>query len=381
MKITAVDTFLVFAGWRNWVFVRLQTDQGIEGVGEGTLEGKERAVEGAIHELRRYLVGTDPRQIEAHCQAMYAGAFWRGGVVLNSAISAVEQAMWDILGKSLEVSVYQLLGGACRDRIRVYANGWFGGAESTEDYAQCAAHAADQGYTALKWDPFGRSGLFLDEGAAQRALECVALVREAVGPEVDLLIEVHGRLSPAHAIRMGKALEPYDIFFYEEPVPPEDMEALAEVGRSLNIPIATGERLYTKFDYARLLRRRAVDIIQPDPCHAGGILEMKEIAAMAEANYVRFAPHNPNGPIATAACLHLAACTPNFLIQETLVEDVPWRGEVATEPLVLEEGGFARLPEGPGLGVELDEEACRVHPYQSRDLTMFDETNGPRQGR
>jgi galactonate dehydratase len=379
MRITSTETFFCWGGRTNWTFVKVNTDEGIHGWGEGTLEGKEKAVEAAIHELDRYLIGQDPFQIERHNAYMYETAFWRGGPVLGSAIAALDQALWDIKGKALGVPVWELLGGAARDRIRYYANGWFRGATSVDEYAQLAKAAVGRGATALKWDPFGPGGLFIETPDVHAAIDCVAAVREAVGPTVDLLIEVHGRLSPANAIRIAKKLEPYDPFFYEEPVPPEHMSELALVARSTSIPIASGERLFSIHDFRPCFEQQAVAYCQPDPCHARGITEMKKIATLAEAYHVGFAPHNPNGPVATRVCQHLAAAVPNFTILEWLPDDgpnadAPWRDDVMDGSFERSEG-YMPLPTGPGLGIELNLEAIAAHPYQPRDMNLY---NRPR---
>jgi galactonate dehydratase len=370
MRISGIETFVCHANWRNFVFVRVDTDEGLHGWGEATLEGKEQTVVTAIDELARYLVGQDPAQIERHYQYMYEAAFWRGGPVLNSAIAGVDQALWDIKGKALGVPVYELLGGAARDRIRYYANGWFHGAQGIDAIAAAAKVAVANGATALKWDPFGSESLFISTAAIHAAVDCVAAVREAVGPTIDLLIEVHGRLSPANAIRVAKQIEQYDPFFYEEPVRPESMEELALVARATSIPIASGERAFSKHDFRPMFEQQAVAYCQPDPCHAGGITEMKKIAAMAEAYHVGFAPHNPNGPVATRVCQHLAAACPNFTILEWMPQDVDWRDAAMGGPFATE-GGTMPLPEGPGLGIELDLDVLREHPYVPLELNHF----------
>ena len=266
--------------------------------------------------------------------------------MLNSAISGVEHALWDIKGKTLGAPVYELLGGKCRDRIRAYANGWFREGMSAEATAERAAEVVAMGYTALKWDPFAQAGLFIDTATADAAIANVRAVREAVGPNVDLCIEVHGRLSPANAIRIGKRLEEFNPFFYEEPMPPENIDALALVARAVHIPVATGERLFTKWGFKDLFEKQAAAVIQPDICHAGGILELKKIAAMAEVYYVGFAPHNPNGPICTAASIQVDACIPNFLIQEFVISDEPLRSQLQQEPIRVIDGYFEN-PEPP----------------------------------
>jgi len=367
MKITGIETHYVVAGSRPWVFVKMLTDEGIHGWGEITLEGKEHAVIAAVGDLARYLVGKDPARIEQLWHEMYRGAFWVGGLVLNSAISGVDHAMWDIKGKTLGAPVYELLGGKCRDRIRAYANGWFRRGMSAEATAARAAEVAAMGYTAIKWDPFARAGLFIDTETADAAVANVRAVREAVGSKVDLCIEVHGRLSPANAIRIGKRLEEFTPFFYEEPIPPENLDALALVARAVHIPVATGERLFTKWGFRDLFEKQAAAVIQPDICHAGGILELKKIAAMAETYYIGFAPHNPNGPICTAASIQVDACTPNFLIQEFVISDEPLRSQLQQEPLRIVDGYF-EIPNRPGLGVEINEEYLDRDDLVPRDM-------------
>lgn len=386
MRITEVKSYIVYAEWRNWIFVKVETDQGIHGVGEATLEGKEHAVTGAIRDLSYYLEGKDPREIELHLRNMYRDPFWRGGVVLNTAISAIEIALWDILGKHLGQPVYRLLGGKLRDRVRAYANGWYFGASEPGEYAELAREVVARGYTALKWDPFRRSDLEVSREDLEFAVECIRKVREAMGPRVDLLIEGHGRFSPASALKIARAMEPYDIFWFEEPVPPENLQALTKVAGGTPISIATGERLYTKHDYRRLLPLQAAAYIQPDVIHAGGILELKKIAAMAEAWYVQVAPHNPNGPVAMAASLQAAACTPNIVLMEYLMADPPWRKQVVTFDPDIDAEGYLRIPDRPGLGVDLVEEELVKHPYQPKALNFFSEESVlerpivPRQG-
>jgi galactonate dehydratase len=371
MKITGVTTHLVDTSrWRNFVFVKVTTDEGIHGWGEATVEGKEKTVAEAVHELARYLVGKDPFQIELHWQAMYRNAFWVGGPILTSAISSVEHALWDIKGKAFNVPVWELLGGKMRDRVRAYANAWFFGATSPADFARCAEATVKTGYTALKWDPFGSAGLFIDNDQRNLAVQCVRDVRSAVGPDVDLCIEVHGRLSPANAIGIAHQLEELGIFFYEEPVPPENIDALALVTRSVGVRVATGERLYTKWGFKDVLEKQAAAVIQPDICHDGGILETRKIAAMAEVYYVGVAPHNPNGPVATAATVQVDACTPNFLIQEYAVCDDDLKAAITKEQIEIVDGYFV-VPDRPGLGVDLDEEAMKRFPYRQVDMTTF----------
>jgi galactonate dehydratase len=371
MKITDVKTLIAFAGWRNFIFVKVFTDEGIVGVGEASLEWNELAVAGAIRNLSPLVIGRDPSRIEELWRSMYRDPYWRGGPVITTALSGIEQALWDIAGKRLGVPVYQLLGGKYREKLRAYANAWYKGAITPEDFAERAVQTVEKGYTALKWDPFGSADLTMDFEERKRAVGIVRAVREAVGEKIDLLIEVHGRLNPATAIEMARQLEEFQPFWYEEPVPPDNLEALSKVAAATTIPIATGERLYTKYGFRELLSSQAADIIQPDLCHAGGILEVKKIAAMAEAWYVPVAPHNPNGPVGTAATVHLGACTPNFLILEYFCEDEEWLFEIVEEPLRFEKGEVI-IPERAGLGIELKEAGIAKRPYQPVRLSMFE---------
>jgi len=346
MKITRLETQLVAP---RWVFLKMHTDTDLVGYGEPIVEGRAKTVMQAVEELGEYLIGKDPRRIEHHWQAMYRGAFYRGGPVLCSAISGVEQAMWDILGKSLGVPVYQLLGGACRDRIRLYCGA---GGRTPEEAAASAKAAVARGFTAMKTCVFDRVRIVDTPQVVEDAAARLAAMRAAVGPGIDLAVDAHGRLSPAMAVRMARALEPFSPLFLEEPCLPENVDTMVTVARSTTIPIATGERLFTKWGFREVLEKQAAAILQPDLCHAGGLLECKKIAAMAETYYAAVAPHNPLGPISLAACLQLDACIPNFLIQEhaTLGEGY------LREPFVVKDG-YVDLPTKPGLGIELDDEA------------------------
>jgi galactonate dehydratase len=354
MKITEVKTSSMRGVGRNWLFVKLETDEGIHGWGEGTLEGQEKTVEQAVQMLAPRLIGQDPTPIERHWQILYRHGFWRGGVVLNSALSALDQALWDIQGKALGAPVYRLLGGPVRDRVRAYTH------FSTPDQA---GELVKKGFTAMK-----TGGWYANEGieerdAPSRLRERIAAARDAVGPNVDIMIDNHGRSRPAVAIRQIRAVEEFRLLFFEEAVPPDNLDAMAQVRReSIQIDLATGERLYTRWGFKDLIERQLVDVIQPDICHAGGISELRRIAAMAETYYIQVAPHNPNGPIATAASVHLCAAIPNFLILEH-AQSHPWHDKVQLEPLKLVNGYF-ELPTAPGLGVELDEELIASRPYE-----------------
>ena len=370
MKVIDVKPFVVDCFRTNWVFIKVYTDEGIDGVGEATLEYKEKALLGAVEHIKEYLVGQDPRDIEKHWHAIYRDAYWRGGPVLMSALSAVEMALWDILGKSLGVPVYRLLGGKIHEKVRIYVNGWFAGAKEPEEFGEKARIAAQRGITAMKWDPFGKNYLNISNAELDKALRCVAAVREAVGNSVDLLIEGHGRFNVPTGIKIAKELEQFKPMLFEEPVPPDNLEALKAVRDKSPVAISAGERLYTLRSFKDLFEMRAADYIQPDISHAGGIMELKKIAAAAEAYYIPFAPHNPSGPVANAATLQIAACCPNFSILEIMYSDVPWRKDVTNESLSYKDG-YIDIPERPGIGVEINEEECLKHPYKPHTLRHY----------
>jgi galactonate dehydratase len=363
MKISEVRTVPAFGGRQTWVFVLVETDVGITGVGEASLEGKELAVQAAVDELARFIVGRDPTRVEQNWQIMYRHGFWRGGVVLNSALSGIEQALWDITGKELGVPVYRLLGGACREKIQLYTHCH---GRTPDEIARNAADLVAQGWRALKTGFLGFEAFDTERQCIEATVAHMRAMREAVGPDVLIMMDAHGRHRPGQAIQLIRALEPLDLFFFEEPVPPDNVDALARLARAeMNVNLATGERLFTKWGYRELLEKQYVDIIQPDVCHDGGILETVKIAAMAETYYVRVAPHNPNGPVATAASLQLGACLPNFVILE-YAQNQPWRDQVIVEPLEIVDG-YVALPDKPGLGIELDDAAIAKLPYQPRD--------------
>ena len=370
MKITDIRCFSVDCFRTNWVFVKVYTDEGVTGVGEATLEYKEKALWGAVEHIKEAITGQNPMNVEAIWHSVYRDAYWRGGPVLMSALSAVEIALWDIVGKTLGVPVYQLLGGKCRDSVRIYVNGWFAGAKEPEEFAAKAKEAVKRGVTAMKWDPFGKSYMEISNRDLDKALRCVAAVREAVGNEVDLLIEGHGRFDIPTGVKIAKELEPFKPMFFEEPTPPDDLEAIRQVKLKSPVPISCGERLYTRWDYRRFFDLLPADYIQPDISHAGGIMELKKISAEAECRYIPFAPHNPSGPVANAATLQLAACCPNFCILEIMYSDVVWRKDVTSESLTSKDG-FLDIPDRPGIGIEINEEECLKHPYQPHTLRHY----------
>jgi galactonate dehydratase len=372
MKITGIKTFVCHSYRTNWVFVKVLTDSpGLYGVGEATLEYKEKTVVQACLELERILIGKDPHRIEEFWSTAYRDGYWRGGPVLMSAISAVEMALWDIKGKDLGVPVYQLLGGKVRDSISCYANGWFSSAKTPSEFAEKARIAVAQGFKALKWDPFGTSYMQIERVQLNEALNCIAAVSDAIKDKADIIIEGHGRFDIPTAVRIGNALSDFDILWFEEPIPPQNLEGLAEVKRRISVPVSAGERLYNLCDFRSLFELKAVDFVQPDVSHAGGILELKKIAAVAQAYHIPFCPHNPSGPIANAATLQLAACVPNFYLLETMSNDVPWRSEISTEEVRFEDGKM-HIPDLPGLGIDINEEAIKKYPYQSKELRHYE---------
>jgi galactonate dehydratase len=367
MKITGLKTFVLGSGWRNLILLRLETDQpGLYGIGEATVQWGDEGMLGYLVSLeKRYLLGQDPRDIESLWERVYRNEYWRRDFFVCSALGGVEMACWDILGKSLGVPVWRLLGGKCRDVVPAYANGWYQVERTPDAIARCAEAVIAMGYRALKIDPFGTGSYEMTEAEKRRSVEIISAVRAAIGPDAELFIEMHGRFAVHTAIDLCHRLAPYRPGWFEEPVPPENMSALAEVRRAvapLGIPVAAGERLSTRFLFLDLFSRRAVDIIQPDVCHAGGIAETRKIAAMAEAHYMPVAPHNACSPVGTMASIHLAVATPNFKIQETFDDMVePWVRDAVIDRPVARDGCFA-LPDKPGLGVDLDEAVIAAHP-------------------
>ena len=348
MKITKLELIHVKP---RWLFLKMHTDEGIVGWGEPVVEGRARTVATAVDELGTYLIGKDPRQIEHHFQAMYRHQFYRGGPVLCSAISGVEHAMWDIYGKSLGLPIYRLLGGPTRQKIRVYAHS--GGPTPTEAAAAAKARVAE-GFTALKTGFPGSVRLIDTPAYVARCAEQLAAMREAVGDQIDIAVDLHGKFSPATAIRVIKELEPYHPMFVEEPCLNENVDTLVTIARSTTIPIATGERLFTRWGFREAIEKQAAAIFQPDLSHAGGIFEVRKIAALAETYYAGVAPHCPLGPISLAAGIQLDASIPNFVCQE----HVSLGAGYLKEPFVVKDG-YIDLPTGPGLGIEVDEEALK----------------------
>jgi galactonate dehydratase len=364
MRITHFETFLANAGLRNYLFLRLCTDAGLTGIGEATLEWQERTVETVAHEwVEGRVLGCDPFDIEAIVGGLVRDQY-QGGSTVMTAISGVEIALWDLIGKACGQPVYKLLGGRCHAALPAYANGWYGGAATPQEFAERAKEVVARGYRAMKFDPFGTAWKTLSIEAREAAVEIVAAVREAVGAKVGLMIEFHGRMGATAAVEMIDELARFEPEWCEEPVAPECLDLLADVKRRTKGRISAGERLYTLADFYRLTALRAADVVQPDIAHCGGLLAAKKVAAMAAAQDIQVAPHCSIGPVALAAALHFDVSTPNFLIQEAFGEfDVAWRNDLVRGRNPLARGEFM-LSDEPGLGLELDEAEIAEHPYR-----------------
>ncbi len=364
MKIVRLETFLTHAGLRNYLFVRLTTDTGLTGVGEASLEWQERAVECLLHDwVEERILGIDPLDVETVVANLIRDQY-QGGPTVLTAISGVEIACWDLIGKASGQPVYKLLGGQARERLPAYANGWYGGARTPDDYATKAREVVAAGYAAMKFDPFGVAWQSLSPDEMAEAEDNVAAVRQAVGDEIELMIEVHGRLSAESAIAMGQRLAPFGPAWYEEPVTPYDLDLLKQVKQSLPFPTAAGERLYMLEEFVRLASLQACDIVQMDLAHCGGLAIGKKVAALAKTHKLELAPHCSIGPVALCAAVHFGWATPHVRIQENFADyDIPWRKDFVRGWNLCEEGEF-KLPTGPGLGIDLDPAVIAAHPPQ-----------------
>jgi galactonate dehydratase len=366
LKVTDLKTIIVNRGGTNspnYVFVKIYTDQGITGLGEGSVTSKEATVAAAIDEHKRYLVGRDPTDIEMHWQAMFRWPRWRGGPILNSAISAVEIALWDILGQAVGQPIWRLLGGRARDRVQMYVHA---GGNSPEQYAKNWLAAKQDGWTGCKAGFITTQGDVIDPVRSVReGIANLKAVREAVGEDFRICIDLHGKATPTMAVEFCARAEEYRPFFVEEATQIEDIDELARLRTSTRVPLATGERLFTKYGFATICQRHLVDYVQPDVVHCGGILEMKKIATIAEAYRIELAPHNPQSDVSTLASLHVDFTTPNFAIQEIthrgneqFWKDLFYGGALSYEK------GYALPPDRPGLGVDLDEQVAAKRPYR-----------------
>ena len=374
MKITDVITLVMGTSWRNLTFVKVETDEGLTGISEVRMNNRTDALVAYIDGAkRRHVIGSDPFNTEDLYQRMFRDDYGRAGEIVATGISVIEIACWDIIGKVLNQPVYRLLGGACRDKIKAYANGWYRVERTPEEFHAAAKRVLEKGYKALKFDPFGAGYYELSYQEKLKSVSLVEAVRDAVGPDVEILVEMHGRFSPYTAIEIAAELEQYKPSWVEEPVPPDNIAALAKASESINIPVATGERLHNKYEYRELINLQAADILQPDITQTGGFLETKKIAAMGDMCYMTVAPHNVGGPVSTATALHLAACTTNFKIQEHFNDfSEAWVKEAATGcPEVID--GYFSLPNGPGLGMELNEDLIAQHPYREGSFNLWED--------
>lgn len=362
MKVIQLETFLTNAGLRNYLFVRLTTDTGLSGIGEASLEWQERAVECLLRDwVEERILGVNPFDIERVIGGLIRDQY-QGGATILTAISGVEIAMWDLIGKACGQPVLKLIGGRARERLPAYANGWYGGAHTAQHFADKAREVVAHGYSAMKFDPFGVAWKSMSSEEIAGAEEIVAAVRKAVGPQIELMIEVHGRLAPGAAIEVGRRLARHRPAWYEEPVTPHSIEQLKEVRRAVPFPVAAGERLYMLEEFKRLVAIQACDIVQMDLAHCGGLWVGKKIAALAQARAMQIAPHCSVGPVALCAAVHFGWSTPQVMIQENFGDyDVPWRQDFVGgwNPC---QGGEFSLPSGPGLGIELNTTACSAHP-------------------
>ncbi len=375
MKIVNVTPMTMGTDWRNITFVKVETDDGLVGVADARIINRTEAVVGYLKEaLPKYVLGSDPFNIEQLVHRMYLEDFGRAGELVMTGIALIEIACWDIVGQALGQPVYRLLGGAVRDKIKAYANGWYTVERTPEEFHAAAKQVTARGYRALKFDPFGAGFYEMDREEKVKVTALVEAVRDAVGPYTDILVEMHGRFNPVTAIELARELAPFKPSWFEEPVPPENLSALKKVADAiapLGIPIATGERIHTSYDYRELFELQAADIIQTDITHFGGLLNVKKLAAWANNYYVLIAPHNVGGPASTAAALHLAASTTNFKIQEYFNDFAEAFVKDAASGLPEVVDGYFALPEGPGLGLKLNEEVIAAHPQRDIHFNLY----------
>lgn len=376
MRITGIETVVVGNPWKNWVFALVHTDEGITGLGEGSANGFARMIEAGIHELSPLAVGQDPTRIEWLTRRLLRDVYTDGGQVHRAAVAAIEIACWDILGKSLGVPCWQLLGGQSRDRVRAYANGWYRTDREPEAVAKLAKEAVELGFNALKIDPFGKSWRVMDRADQDLAIDIVAAIRDTVGNGVDILVEGHSRFSVDEAVTIARRLEPLRPMWFEEPCRHDRVTAVPEVARRSPVPIATGESFHTLGEFAELGAAGGVAFWQPEAAHLGGLLPLKSVAVLAEANDSVVAPHQAGGPVATAVCLNLAACTNNHIIQEFFDPfNESWEKELVSWHPELDADGCLPIPTAPGIGLELNLEVAARYPYSEQNfLPIFEDS-------
>jgi galactonate dehydratase len=373
VKITDVQTYIVGNRWKNWVFTRVETDEGIHGIGEATLNGFAKTVDAAIHELKRFVIGKDPFDVENHTLSLFREVYSDGGQIQGAALAGIEYACWDIMGKAMGLPVYKLLGGKCHEKLRVYANGWYTTFRTPEAFYEKAREVVKKGYTALKFDPFGSAWRVVDREDFHLAVEIIAAVREAVGKNVDILVEGHNRFSVHTALQFSEAIASYQPTWFEAPVPPQRISAMVEVAKHSKVPIACGEDYYCKEQFAELLSFNAVHIIQLEPQYLG-MTAAKQVCAMTHAYNGVTAPHSAQGPLCSIASAHLNAATPNFFIHEIFDDfNEDWTKQIVTNPLKVVNGNV-EIGDSPGWGTDLNLEVIKQHPYNPNHyLPLFRE--------
>ena len=373
MKITRATTWIVGNPWKNWLFVRLDTDQdGLYGIGEGTINGFAKTTEAAVHELAGRYEGFDPFQIETILQRMSRDLYTEGGQIHMNAVAAIETACWDIIGKVTGHPIYDLIGGRYHESLPTYANGWYAGPRTPESFAERAQAVIQKGYTALKFDPFGAAWRTMSLPERHLSIDIVRAVRETVGPDVQIMVEGHSRFSVAEAVWIGERIAEFEPTWFEEPTAHQNIDSTVEVARKIAVPVATGESYASVHQHAELLSRNAVHIIQPEPGNMGGIWRTRQVCAMADAFYAVVAPHNAQGPISTATCIQISASCPNLLTQELFDDfNVSWERDIVTHPAEVVDGRL-QVPDRAGLGTDLNWQLLAEHPYQASNfLPLF----------
>lgn len=375
MKITDIKTYIAGNPWKNWLFTRVETDEGIHGIGEATLNGFARSTEAAIHELKRFVIGQDPFNVEQHSLRMIRDFYSDGGQIHGAALSGIEYACWDIMGKALKVPVFKLLGGRAHSRLRVYANGWYRGPRTPESFHEKAKVVVKKGYTALKFDPFGPAWRVMEDlDDFKLAIDIIAAVRDAVGPSVDVLVEGHNRFSVHTALQFADAMTPYNPTWFEAPVPPQRISSMIEVAKRSPVPIACGEDYYCRDQFAELLQHNAVHIIQLEPQNLG-MTTAKQVCGMVNSFYGVTAPHSAQGPLCSLACAHLNTSTPNFFIHEIFDDfNDDWSQSILTHPVKVVDGYITLSDDIVGWGADLNYDEIAQHPYNPNNfLPLFRE--------
>lgn len=363
MKITDVRTYIVGNAWKNWVFTRVDTDEGLHGIGECTLNGFAKTVEAAVHELKRFVIGQDPFDVEQHSLRLFRDVYSDGGQIQGAALAGIEFACWDIMGKATGLPVFKLLGGRCHERLRAYANGWYRGPRTPQSFHEKAQAVVARGYTALKFDPFGAAWRVTDRADFALAIEIIAAVREAVGPNVDILVEGHNRFSVHTALQFAEAMAPYQPTWFEAPVPPQRISQMVEVARRSPVPVACGEDYYSAQQFAELLAHDAVHIIQLEPQYLG-LTVSKQVCGMVNASNGVTAPHSAQGPLCSLVCAHLNMATPNFFLHEIFDDfNEDWSRRILTSPVQVQDGAIELSDSLVGWGADLNYDELAEHPY------------------